>query len=123
MVLHLDARDRAHPVFYVALAHHCSWDCAKAHTLDDKHYASSARCEALNLLRKKATGTPFSQGIRGAPSWKSLKLFGGPLSIEAFRAGAQACTCPLPESLISTQQQEQQQQQQQPFRPCCPVLL
>jgi len=62
---------------------YCSPECAMAH-LFDMHQDSYARWEQLSLLNRlygQAVGGP----IKPAPPKHILKLFGGPMSIEAYR--------------------------------------
>ena len=62
---------------------YCSPECAMAH-LFDVHQDSYARWEQLSLLNRlygQAVGGP----IKPAPPKQILKLFGGPMSIEAYR--------------------------------------
>ena len=62
--------------------HFCSWGCMKAYGIqrNDPRFF-----DLITLMRKRIEGkiTP----IKTAPSRYSLKLFGGPLSIEEFRSG------------------------------------
>jgi hypothetical protein len=62
---------------------YCSPECAMAH-LFDMHQDSYARWEQLSLLNRlygQAVGGP----IKPAPPKQILKLFGGPMTIEAYR--------------------------------------
>ena len=62
---------------------YCSPECAMAH-LFDVHQDSYARWEQLSLLNRlygQAVGGP----IKPAPPKQILKLFGGPMTIEAYR--------------------------------------
>jgi hypothetical protein len=63
---------------------YCSPECAMAH-LFDLHQDSYARWEQLSLLNRlygQAVGGP----IKPAPPKQILKLFGGPMTIEAYRS-------------------------------------
>jgi hypothetical protein len=63
---------------------YCSPECAMSH-LFDVHQDSYARWEQLSLLNRlygQAVGGP----IKPAPPKQILKLFGGPMSIEAYRS-------------------------------------
>ena len=62
---------------------YCSPECAMSH-LFDMHQDSYARWEQLSLLNRlygQAVGGP----IKPAPPKQILKLFGGPMTIEAYR--------------------------------------
>ena len=62
---------------------YCSPECAMSH-LFDVHQDSYARWEQLSLLNRlygQAVGGP----IKPAPPKQILKLFGGPMTIEAYR--------------------------------------
>ncbi|KAF6252715.1 hypothetical protein COO60DRAFT_1643845 [Scenedesmus sp. NREL 46B-D3] len=63
----------------------CSWSCAKAHMLDKPRFQLASM---LPLLRKHATGREIGEGLKAAPPRTALRMFGGPLSIEEFRADA-----------------------------------
>jgi hypothetical protein len=63
---------------------YCSPECAMSH-LFDVHQDSYARWEQLSLLNRlygQAVGGP----IKPAPPKQILKLFGGPMTIEAYRS-------------------------------------
>jgi len=64
----------------------CSWSCAKAYNIDAKSTWNNACGQLLTLLHKKTTGKLRS--IVPAPPRLSLRVFGGTLSIEEFRAKA-----------------------------------
>ena len=62
----------------------CSFACAKGYNTDDGGVHSSIVGQLLALLHKRMSGT-FSS-IVPAPPRRTLKIFGGTLSIEEFRA-------------------------------------
>lgn len=63
----------------------CSWECAKAWNWDAGNgYRSGIRSELLTLLRKR-TVQKLSH-IAPAPPRACLKVFGGSMTIEEFRA-------------------------------------
>lgn len=78
----------------------CSWACAKAYMLDRPNYQQAS---LLPLLRKHATGLPVSSGIKPAPPKTALKMFGGPMTIEQFRADSRdsgACFREMPANVM-----------------------
>lgn len=97
----------------------CSWSCAKRFCLDQKEYHSSAMVSNMRLLAIAHFHHPAMEPIVAAPPYQSLQLFGGPLSVEEFRAHQRACTkvslLDLPfynfPLAISTAQQQQHQAQ------------
>ena len=67
----------------VFVGNFCSWQCVKAYnfSIRDAHYATRS-----NIMRNifRAVGLQGSQ-IKSAPPRETLKMFGGPLSIDEFR--------------------------------------
>jgi hypothetical protein len=65
------------------MGHFCSFDCAKAYGIDTGGSRWGEILEILSLFRKHTAGkyvpTP------AAPKRQTLKIFGGPLTIEEFR--------------------------------------
>lgn len=79
----------------------CSWSCAKAYMLDRPNYQLAS---LLPLLRKQTTGHSIADGIKAAPPKTALKMFGGHMSIDEFRAdkdnNSGACYKELPSNVI-----------------------
>lgn len=70
----------------------CSWSCAKAYALSTKYSLPS--CELLALMRTKVNGKFLF--IKPAPNKSKLKMFGGDMTIEEFRAECDyPCTQPI----------------------------
>lgn len=65
----------------------CSFSCAKAYNYDSNK-THVATMHLITLLRKRATGVVG--GIVPAPPRRMLQMFGGPMSIEEFRAASLA---------------------------------
>lgn len=65
----------------------CSFECALAHMYDENNYT----WETIYLIKQMAKKMGIRLNIKKyAPSWKSLKAYGGSLSIEQFRS--KVCT-------------------------------
>ncbi|WIA10844.1 hypothetical protein OEZ85_011010 [Tetradesmus obliquus] len=78
----------------------CSWSCAKAFMLDRPN---NQLASLLPLLRKQTTGQRLSDGIKAAPPRTALLMFGGHMSIDAFRADSgdlAACYQELPPNML-----------------------
>lgn len=75
---------------FTTIGHFCSFECAKAWGMDNGGSRWGEILEYLALYRRHSAGkyVPTSP----APKRQTLKIFGGPLSIEEFRrsAGAKA---------------------------------
>lgn len=81
----------------------CSWACSKAYILSKHTCDAGMQCEILSLLYKRTYGV-LGVGIRPAPSRFELKMFGGKLTIEQFRAmGCQTKNTHIKEKLVSKQ--------------------
>jgi hypothetical protein len=65
----------------------CSWSCAKAFSANSHDARWSYWNQLLHMLHRRCCGR--SEPIRAAPHWSSLRIFGGNLSIEDFRARCQ----------------------------------
>ena len=70
----------------------CSWSCAKRFCLDQKEYHSSAMVSNMRLLAILHFHHPEDKPIVAAPPYLALELFGGPLSVEAFRKHQSTCS-------------------------------
>lgn len=67
----------------------CSWGCSKSYSLGESH-TLGYQSQLLLLLRKRVEGKVIP--IKCAPQRSQLSIFGGPMSIEAFRrASATEC--------------------------------
>ena len=67
----------------------CSFECARSHILSEKRHNYESAIQTLCHMRRV---TMKEQGIetrcaalKSAPTWKTLKQFGGTLTIEEFR--------------------------------------
>lgn len=76
-----DRRD----VFHVA-GTFCSWSCMKAYNWESASYMKPVIINNITLFHKRCTGV--LRGIRTAPPRQALRVFGGHMSIEEFRAAA-----------------------------------
>lgn len=76
-----DRRD----VFHV-MGTFCSWACMKAHNLESASYMKSVIANTITLFHKRCTGQ--LRGVRPAPPRVALRVFGGNMSIEEFRAAS-----------------------------------
>lgn len=65
----------------------CSWACMKAFNLESRSYLTPVVANVITLFRKRCTGA--LKGIRPAPPRIALRVFGGRLTIEEFRAAAE----------------------------------
>jgi hypothetical protein len=69
----------------------CSFECARAYIIDRKDYLYENKLQRLSHMRKLAfikKGINFKDipKLNPAPTWKTLKQFGGTLTIEEFRS-------------------------------------
>lgn len=79
----------------------CSWACAKGFSSDDHNvYRAGMRGNLLLLLKKRTTGK--LEGIVPAPPRRCLRVFGGNMTIDEFRAvsGAMIVVTQLPEKMV-----------------------
>eukprot|EP00899_Mesostigma_viride_P004359 jgi/Mesvir1/13924/Mv16045-RA.1 len=72
----------------------CSFSCVKAYNLKDSGSASCVRGSLLFLMAQRLWragkhGRPFP-GVPAAPPRTCLKMFGGPMTIEGFRASCRS---------------------------------
>ena len=72
---------------YRVMGTFCSWACMKAFNLESRSYLTPAVPNIVTLFRKRCTGA--LKGIRPAPPRIALRVFGGRLTIEEFRAAAE----------------------------------
>lgn len=64
----------------------CSWACMKAYNIQSCSYVKSVNANIITLFHRRCTGR--LSGIRAAPPRMALKVFGGSLAIEEFRAAS-----------------------------------
>jgi hypothetical protein len=64
--------------------HFCSWECIKSYAIDNAGARSGEVLMILALMRKQANDNKYML-TRPAPKRVTLKMFGGPMSIEDFR--------------------------------------
>lgn len=81
--VHLPIRYDDRTKKFTSIGHFCSFECAKAYGIDSGGARWGEILENLSLMRKHAYGkyTP----LWPAPKRQTLKIFGGPLSIDEFR--------------------------------------
>lgn len=68
---------------FTTIGHFCSFECAKAWGMDNGGSRWGEMLEFLALYRKHAMGKYTPTAL--APKRQTLKMFGGPLTIEEFR--------------------------------------
>lgn len=87
---------------FTTIGNFCSWECSKAYGIDMKSARWGEMQMYLALMRKQALGkyTP----LFSAPKREALKVFGGTLTIEEFRAfqGKQPPSVELPNQIQLT---------------------
>jgi hypothetical protein len=69
---------------YITKGNFCSWECMKAYALSLNTAKVYEMCSWIALMRKHAYGKVIP--LIAAPNRYSLKCFGGPYTIEEFRA-------------------------------------
>lgn len=86
----------------------CSWACMKAYNSNSTSYLKNVTASVISLFHKRCTGT--LGGILPAPPRLALKVFGGQMTIEEFRAasaqGRHFCTLP-PRMILHSQAVEE----------------
>ena len=65
--------------------HFCSWECTKAWAFDNGGHRYGEYIGFIALMRKQANNNKYVP-TSTAPKRQSLKMFGGPLTIEEFRS-------------------------------------
>lgn len=78
--------DSHRDVFHV-MGTFCSWACMKAYNLESSSYMKYMNANNITLFHKRCTGE--LRRIRPAPPKQALKVFGGAMSIEEFRAASE----------------------------------
>lgn len=63
---------------------YCSWSCRKAHLIETQSYHNTLALQGLPTKARKQSG--ILKEIKPSPPRMCLAIFGGPLSIEDFRA-------------------------------------
>jgi hypothetical protein len=78
----------------------CSWSCMKAHNMHSTSYFNSVNANIITLFHRRCTGR--LGGIKAAPPRIALKVFGGHMTIDEFRAASagQAVHAVLPPRMI-----------------------
>lgn len=84
-IRHDDRRD----IFHVT-GEFCSWACMKASNSASSSYMKSVISNYITLFHRRCTGV--MKGIRSAPPRQALRVFGGTMSIEQFRAASEGDT-------------------------------
>ncbi len=94
-IRHDDRRD----VFHVK-GTFCSWSCMKAYNLESTSYMKAVCANILTLFHRRCTGQ--LRGIRPAPPRHALRVFGGTMTIDEFRAasGKPLEYCVLPPRMV-----------------------
>jgi hypothetical protein len=64
----------------------CSWSCVKAYNLDRSDHKKYECASLISLLVQQLHGVSSAIRIKPAPPRQALKIFGGYLDIESFRA-------------------------------------
>lgn len=83
----------------------CSFECARAYIIDRRDYLYMNKLQRLCHMRKKMYHDKGIEPkdipkIKSAPSWKTLKQFGGTLTIEEFRSDTEEWVIQDPGFLI-----------------------
>lgn len=75
--------------------HFCSWECMKSYAMDNAGARAGELQMYIMLMRKHANGGKYAS-TRLAPKRQTLKMFGGVLSIEDFRASTSNVIVKMP---------------------------
>ena len=70
---------------YSTTGYFCSWECIKSYAMDTAGARAGEVQMIIALMRKQANNNKYVP-TSPAPKRLALKMFGGPLSIEEFRA-------------------------------------
>ena len=68
---------------FICTGHFCSFNCAMSYNLDLNDEMTMKRNSLINLMYQATYNT--DEKIKPSPSWKTLKEYGGILTIEEFR--------------------------------------
>lgn len=94
----------------------CGFSCAKTYNWNRRLSSSALNTEYLGLLYKRVTADSMAR-VKAAPPRNALKVFGGCMSIDEFRAasakGIEACVLP-PKMILHEQILEIRSQSQRP---------
>lgn len=76
---------------YIYEGQFCTFECARAYLIDRHDYQYEAKIQMLSYKRReimKEKGIAYKDipRFKSAPSWKTLKEFGGKLTYEEFRS-------------------------------------
>lgn len=99
----------------------CSFACMKSFNGESSSYLKHVNANNITLFHKRATGK--LRGIKPAPPRVALRVFGGHMSIDEFRAAADTAVeyCVLPPRMILHSQAlheiDQSRQSNKPHRP------
>ena len=77
--------DSRRDVFHV-MGTFCSWACMKAYNSDSASYLKNVTATNITLFHKRCTGR--LAGVHPAPPRITLKVFGGTMTIDEFRAAS-----------------------------------
>ena len=91
--------DERRDIFHV-MGTFCSFACMKAYNGESASYLKYVNANNITLFHKRCTGR--LRGIRRAPPRVALRVFGGHMSIEEFRASSERAVeyCVLPPRMI-----------------------
>ena len=64
----------------------CSWNCVKAYNFDRNDHKKYECSSLISLLIQQIHGIRYALGIKPSPPRQTLKMFGGYLDINEFRA-------------------------------------
>jgi hypothetical protein len=84
--LHLPYKYYEKQKTFETMGYFCSWGCMKAFNMDGHGTSQMGSNIGINITLMKKNMYGHTKPIKPAPSRWSLKMFGGPLNIEAFRA-------------------------------------
>lgn len=76
----------------------CSWPCMKSYNLDSNNYKMYEIQQNITFMRKLVYEK--TEGLRCAPKRQALKVFGGTMSIEDFRANKDPPPIHIPVSVF-----------------------
>jgi hypothetical protein len=83
--LHVPIRYDERVKRFTTTGHFCSWECSKSWGIDNGGAHWGEILSFIALMRKQANNNKYVS-THPAPKRQSLQIFGGPLSIEQFRA-------------------------------------
>ena len=87
---------------FKTMGHFCSWECMKAFNLDRNGINKAGIISTyITLLRKRVEGK--ANQTRPAPNRFTLKMFGGPFTIDEFRSNSTQIKTVLPDNVSKSQ--------------------